>query len=300
MKWIEIGICTTNEAVDAVTYILFEAGIPGVVIEDSEGCLTNEEIPEDRSIVKGYLPLDSTTADGIRDIVESLNRLGQYNLSKGNRDIKLTEIFEEDWAESWKKYYKPIKISEKIVIKPTWEEYQLKDKETIIEIDPGMAFGTGTHETTIMCIKALEKILERTIGNVVIDIGCGSGILSIVSAKLGASKVIGIDIDSAAVKVATENIKLNRVEEKVKIIKGNLLNGITEKGDIIIANITSDVINNIIPMVSANLKVNGILILSGIIKERSCEIKEAAVRNDFTILEEHEEGEWVTMICNVK
>ena len=204
--------------------------------------------------------MDNNYDNKIKDIVVSLNRLGQNN----SGDIKLTEISEEDWAESWKKYYKPIKISEKIVIKPTWEEYQPKDKETIIKIDPGMAFGHGIHETTKMCIKALETILEGTIGNVVIDIGCGSGILSIVSAKLGASKVIGIDIDSAAVKVATENVKLNQVAEKVKIIKGNLLKGITEKGDIIVANITSDVISDFIPTVSANLKPDGLLVLSGL------------------------------------
>ena len=237
--------------------------------------------------------MDNNYDNKIKDIVVSLNRLGQNN----SGDIKLTEISEEDWAESWKKYYKPIKISEKIVIKPTWEEYQPKDKETIIKIDPGMAFGTGIHETTKMCIKALETILEGTIGNVVIDIGCGSGILSIVSAKLGASKVIGIDIDIAAVKVATENVKLNQVAEKVKIIKGNLLKGITEKGDIIVANITSDVISDFIPTVSANLKPDGLLVLSGIIKERSCEIKEVAVRNDLAVMEEYEEGEWVTLIC---
>ncbi|HHU70025.1 MAG TPA: 50S ribosomal protein L11 methyltransferase [Thermoanaerobacterales bacterium] len=293
MRWTEIGIYTTNEGIDIVTYILYEAGITGVVIEDSKECLSNEEIPEDRAIVKGYLPLDNNYDNKIKDIVVSLNRLGQNN----SGDIKLTEISEEDWAESWKKYYKPIKISEKIVIKPTWEEYQPKDKETIIKIDPGMAFGTGIHETTKMCIKALETILEGTIGNVVIDIGCGSGILSIVSAKLGASKVIGIDIDSAAVKVATENVKLNQVAEKVKIIKGNLLKGITEKGDIIVANITSDVISDFIPTVSANLKPDGLLVLSGIIKERSCEIKEVAVRNDLAVMEEYEEGEWVTLIC---
>lgn len=297
MRWTEIGICTTNEEIDAVTYILFEAGITGVVIEDSKGCLTNEEIPEDRTIVKGYLPLDSNTAeDKIQEIVESLKKLGLYNLG----DIKLTYISEENWAESWKKYYKPIKISEKIVIKPTWEEYQPKDKETIIELDPGMAFGTGIHDTTIMCIKALEQILEGTRGKSVLDIGCGSGILSITSAKLGADKVTGIDIDNVAVKVAVENVKLNRVEGKVKIIKGDLLNAITEKGDIIVANITSNVIKNLIPRVSANLKGDSILILSGIIKERSYEIKQVIFRNNLEIVEEIEKGEWVTMICKVR
>jgi ribosomal protein L11 methyltransferase len=297
MKWIEVSIITTIEALEAVANILYEAGVTGVVIEDWESNMSYAEISEDKAIVKGYLPLDSTTSEKIQEIRESVDRLAEYNLTKGKGEIKLTEISDEDWAESWKKYYKPIKVGEKIVVKPTWEDYQPVGGEIIIELDPGMAFGTGTHETTRMCLEVLEDNVKH--GDLVIDVGCGSGILSIAAAKLGAGKVIGLDVDRVAVNIAKENIRLNCVEEVVEIKEGDLLEGISLKGDIVISNIVTDVIKKLAPKVPLNLRTGGIFIASGIIKERIMEVRKAVEKNGFDIIEEKEKGDWITIICKL-
>ncbi|MDK2835628.1 MAG: ribosomal protein methyltransferase [Thermosediminibacterales bacterium] len=305
MKWIEIEIKTTTEAVEAVANILYEAGVSGVVIEDPKDKLI--KIEEDLSsienisdidlegvLVKGYLPADSTLMEKIQEIKQSVDKLTEFNLDKGLGEVKLTEISEEDWANFWKSYYKPFKVGQNIVIKPTWEEYDSEPDDVVIEIDPGMAFGTGTHETTIMCLKMLEQHVAK--GEVVLDIGCGSGILSIAAAKLGASNVYGIDIDPNAIKVAEKNVIINEVTDRVKIIEGDLVKGLDLKADIVVSNIIADTIINLISKVSKNMREHSKLILSGIIKDRKFEVVEALERNGFDILKIEEMGEWITIL----
>lgn len=200
MEWIEVSIKTTTEAVEAVSNILYEAGVAGVVIEDPNDLnlmkrddnawdYVDETIFQndyEGAIVKGYLPETPDLVDKIELIRQSVELLPEYGLNVGLGEVTTLEVHEEDWSQSWKKYYKTTKIGKKIVVKPTWEDYQHHDDEVIIEMDPGMAFGTGTHETTMMCVMELENYVQPN--STVFDIGCGSGILGITAAKLGAKK----------------------------------------------------------------------------------------------------------------
>ena len=211
--------------------------------------------------------------------------------------VTTAEVFEEDWSTAWKQYYKPVKIGENIVIKPSWESYKGEEGEQVIELDPGMAFGTGTHETTQLCIKLLEKHVRR--GDIVIDIGSGTGILGIVAAKLGSKKVIGVDIDPLAIKVAKENIMINQVEDMFKIREGYLFDQVKEKGDIVVANIVTDVILNLIKDIRSYLNDGGIFIASGIILDRFEDLKLALEGDNIKILSVEKMGEWIALCCSV-
>lgn len=197
---------------------------------------------------------------------------------------------QQDWENAWKQYYKPVKVSDKIVIKPTWEEYNAKLNELVIELDPGMAFGTGTHETTNMCIQALERHIDSNCS--VLDIGCGSGILSIAAAKLGADRVLGVDLDPVAVKVSKENIEQNNLLGFVEIRHGNLMDVVTEKADIVVANIIADIVIKLADEVANYMKEDGLFISSGIIMPRLEEVKKAIEDKGFKILEVNTQGEW--------
>ena len=201
MKWTEIKVKTTTEAVEAVANIFYEIGAQGVVIEDPNDFLYQQKdelswdyIEEEvffngyeGAIVKAYLSEEENVLAKIESIKESVNNLPSFGINIGDGIVELEEVNQQDWENAWKQYYKPVKVSDKIVIKPTWEEYNAKLNELVIELDPGMAFGTGTHETTNMCIQALERHIDSN--SSVLDIGCGSGILSIAAAKLGADRV---------------------------------------------------------------------------------------------------------------
>ena len=173
--------------------------------------------------------------------------------------------------------------------------YVYKKGDIVIELDPGMAFGTGTHETTSMCIQLLEQYM--TTNDIILDIGCGSGILSIVAGKLGAQKVIGVDIDPNAVKVARENVQMNQINEKVEIRQGDLLDVVQEKAHCIVANIIADVIIQLVKLVPEVLEPKGIFIASGIIQDRLEEVKEAIEKGPFTILQVVSKGEWAAIVA---
>lgn len=307
MRWVEIIIKAKREMEDAISNILYEVGSSGVVIEDSSLVLYERDWDyidpklleiEDDIIIKGYLPEGIDFPEKIALIKDRLSLLSEifgYNL----KDIVITEVNEKEWENEWKKYYKPIRIGDRIVIKPTWEKYEKKDEnEIIIELDPGMAFGTGTHETTVMCIKALEKYVKP--GMSVFDIGCGSGILSIVSAKLGASKVIAVDRDEVAVGVAKENVNINEVEDRVFVNLGDLLKDIDDKADVIVANIIADVIIRLIDDMDKYMNSGSVAILSGIIKDREEGVKRKLEDRNFEIIETMEMGEWVAIIAKAR
>lgn len=312
MKWIEVKIKTTTEAVEAVANILYEVGVGGVVIEDPNDPIFKEKDAGDwdyldeslldnsyeGAIVKGYLPESEDLIDIIELIKQNVEKIPQYNLDKGLGEVTTTEVYEEDWANAWKKYYKPKKIGEKIVVKPSWESYGAAEGEIVLELDPGMAFGTGTHETTMMCVQNLEKYVRPE--SIVFDIGCGSGILSIAAAKLGAQKVIGVDLDEVAVQVSRKNVLDNGVEHIVDIRKGNLMEVIEGKADVVVANIIADIIIALASEINQFIKDDGIFIASGIILDKVDEVSTALKENGLDIVDIAKMGEWAAIVSSLK
>lgn len=314
MKWIEVQVKTTSEAVEIVSNILYEAGVEGLAIEDPNDI---EEISRSQNqtdwnfidsdlfkhdfdgiLVKAYFPESEDLIEKIKIIKQNIELIPQYDIDGGLGEVTLDEVFESDWKDVWKKYYKPKKIGEHIVVKPTWEEYTEQEGDIVIELDPGMAFGTGTHETTTMCIRAIEKYMSEK--DTVLDIGCGSGILSIAAAKLGAEKAIGVDLDEMAIEVSNENVALNSVGDKVDIRFGNALDVVNEKADIAVMNIVAEVIKMLAPDVKQSLKNDGVFIASGIILAKIEFVKSALEELGFEILEEVIMGEWACIVSKKK
>lgn len=313
MKWSEISIHTTNEAIEPISNILHEAGASGVVIEDPFELtkeredqfgeiyqLNPDDYPEEGVMVKAYLPVTSFLGETVEAIKDSINNLILYNIDIGLNKVTICEVHEEEWATAWKKYYNPVKISEKFTIVPTWEEYTpVSSDELIIELDPGMAFGTGTHPTTVMCIQALERTVKP--GDEVIDVGTGSGVLSIAAAMLGAKHIRAYDLDEVAVTQARLNTKLNKVNEKIDISQNNLLDGVGENSaDVIVANILAEVILRFTDDVAKVVKAGGHFIASGIIQQKKEIVKEALLAAEFEIEETIMMEDWVAIIAKRK
>ncbi len=216
----------------------------------------------------------------------------------GTLEIGTVNVHDEDWAEVWKKFYKPFKAGHSLVVKPTWEAYDPQPGDRIIEIDPGMAFGSGMHETTSMCLELLEDALHG--GERVIDVGTGSGILAIGAAMLGAKDVLAIDIDPVAVRVAGENIEHNHLSDRVRAVEGNLLESSDGVCELCVANIIADVICIFAQPLVDHIVPGGLFICSGIIKEREQDVVKALTAAEYTILETKRKGEWVAMLSRRK
>lgn len=315
MNWIEVVINTTTSGAEIIPEVLYEAGANGSIIEDpndiklyqknkDEWDHIDESLLNDYKpgvIVKGYFADDEKLHDRIGYIKSKLAFLKSINkdIDIGSCNVEFINVKDEDWTSGWKKYYKPFHASDKIVIKPTWESYSALPGEKIIEIDPGMAFGTGTHETTMMCIQMLEKYVEQD--NSVIDVGCGTGILGITAANLGASSVEAVDIEPTSVKVAKQNVVHNHLQNIVNVSEGDLLKSIDlEKSDVIVANIIADIIIKLSADIGHYLKKRGIFISSGIIKSRADEVENILVQNNFDIIDKKTKGEWVAFACRLK
>ncbi len=311
MNYIQVSIETKTEAVDAIGNLLMEQGVGGVEIEDPKDILMSKKSPTswdyledgltsgdpETVIIKVYFPDHMNHIEKIADIKVRINAMRDY-LDVGTAKISAVQMEEEEWANEWKKYYKLTPIGDNIIIKPTWEDYSPKsDKEVIIELDPGMAFGTGTHETTSMCMVLLEKYIKPN--DTVLDIGTGSGILGITSAKLGAGKVIGVDLDKTAVKVAKENIEENNVSDIMDVRYGDLLEVVVEQGDIIVANIIADVIIPLSETVTKVMHSDALFISSGIIEDRIDDVK-AKIEENFDIIEVLRKGEWAAIVAKKK
>lgn len=309
MKWTEISVLTTNEAVEAISNIFHEAGASGVVIEDSTEiekerqdrfgeiyALNPKDYPEQGVYVKAYLPASSFLAETVEEIKLAIANLEKFDINIGENILSTTEIDEEDWSTSWKQYYHPVKISERFTIVPTWEDYTpVNSDELIIELDPGMAFGTGTHPTTVMCLQALEKYVKKD--DVIIDVGTGSGVLSIGAAMLGAKNIIALDLDEVAVKAATENVKLNHVENVVTVEHSNLLDKVDSNADVIVANILAEIILTFTDEAYQAVKSGGYFITSGIIGAKKDDVKEGLIASGFTIEEVLMMEDWVAIIA---
>lgn len=312
MKYIELQVITTTEASDAVSELLYEEGASGVLIEDPNdfNALNKDEkswdyveeelvklLGEDTK-VKGYFLSDEFSEAKLKSIGFRVEKLEEFGLDKGKGIVTTREVDDEDWANAWKKYYKPVKVGDRVVIKPTWEEYQAKADEIIVELDPGMAFGTGTHETTIMCIKLLEKYVKSD--STVFDVGCGSGILGITAAKLNAARVLCVDIDEISCKVSRENAEMNKVDDRLEVRRGNLLDVVSDKADVIIANIIADIIISFSGDAMSCLSKGGIFISSGIIRDRRDEVLTKLKEEGFNVLEVLDMGEWCAIAAEGK
>lgn len=311
MKWIEVQVKTTTEAVETVTNILYEAGACGLVIEDPKD-ITHFEADNEKwdyidssllesefegAIIKGYFEESEDLIDKIELIKDNIEMIPSYQLDKGLGEVTTSEIEEQDWSKTWRKYYKPKKIGEKVVIKPTWEEYEKKENEIIIELDPGMAFGTGTHETTMMCVKELEKYIHQF--DTVFDIGTGTGVLAIASAKLGAINTIAIDLDEDSVRIANQNVIKNGVSNTVQVKHGNLLDIIDGKANVIVANIIADIIKILSKDIKQFMEDDGVFIASGIILDKISEVKESLKKNGLIVIDEIKMGEWACLVSKI-
>lgn len=310
MSWIEFQIHTTNEAIEPVTHLLYETGIQGVEID--EGRINSDDMPtyvdelgqimpiqhtnpHHPTIIKAYLPQNEQADEKIINLQRSITALQDLDIYLGDLTFHTVAVHEEDWATSWEQYYKPIHVTKHMTVTPTWEAYErTSDDEIVIELDPGMAFGTGTHETTMLCMQALETYVEN--GDRIIDIGCGSGILSITSAKLGAKHIFAYDLDEVAVKSTRENISINHVEDQITVKHQDLLTDVHEQVDLVVSNILADVIMKVTPDVHTVLKKQGIFIASGIIDAKLEEVTQVLEQNNFTVLEVHHDGHWVSVV----
>ncbi|AGK54978.1 50S ribosomal protein L11 methyltransferase [Bacillus sp. 1NLA3E] len=309
MKWSELSIHTTNEAIEPISNILHEAGASGVVIEDPFELskervdrfgeiyqLNPDDYPEEGVIIKAYIPINSFLGETVEEIKDAINNLILFNIDIGKNNVTISEVNEEEWATAWKKYYNPVKISERFTIVPTWENYTpVGSDELIIELDPGMAFGTGTHPTTVMCVQSLESTIKS--GDNVIDVGTGTGVLSIAAALLGAEKVTALDLDEVAVQSASLNIKLNKVKDFVTVAQNNLLDGIVGPVDIVVANILAEVILRFTDDVARVVKKGGYFIASGIIQQKKEQVKDGIINAGFTIEETLVMEDWVAIIA---
>jgi len=308
--WKEIRVITKSESLEPISGIFYGLDCDGVAIEDPEDILGREQGPltwdfadinilehkGKAAVVKGYFEKDIDVNKIITYIEEKIKELREMSIDVGEGKVEEEEIYQQDWANNWKKYYKPTKIGEKVVVKPTWEDYSKKDDELLIELDPGMAFGTGTHETTRMCVKALEQNVTEE--STVFDIGTGSGILAIAAKILGAKDVKAVDLDPVAVDAAKKNVELNNVHG-IEVLEGNLMDVVDGKADIVVANIIADIIKFVCEDVKNFLKEDGKFICSGIILDRRTDVEEKLKSVGYKILEVKNEGEWVCIVATL-
>lgn len=311
MDWVEIKVHTTTAGADLVSEQLMQEGAAGTMVEDRADVPDPdkpngfwemidpemiERMPED-VVVHAWFEPDQRYADRMRALRDRLAQWREMELgiALGSLDVETQDVKEEDWAEVWKRFYKPFRAGKTLVVKPTWEQYEAQEGDRIIEIDPGMAFGSGTHETTSMCLEILEDYL--TPGARVIDVGTGSGILAIGAALLGAREVLAIDIDPVAVRVAKENVAHNNLEKVVSCVQGNLLEQRAERCDLCVANIIADVICGFAAPLKEHIAPGGLFVCSGIIREREQDVLEALRQAGYALVEERGKGEWVAMIA---
>lgn len=297
--WQELTITVSREAEEAVSNILIDLGSQGVAIDDSADYLGQvdqygELFPEveqsERVRITGYYPDSVDIEDIAAQANERLAELDGFGLETGDIELTRQELAEEDWADNWKKYFEPARITHDLTIVPSWTDYEVTTGEKIIKLDPGMAFGTGTHPTTKMSLFALKQVLRG--GETVLDVGTGSGVLSIASSLLGAKEIFAYDLDDVAVRVAQENIALNAGTENIHVAAGDLLKGVDIEADVIVANILADILVNLTDDAYRLLKDEGYLIMSGIISEKWDLVRESAEAAGFFLETHMIQGEW--------
>ena len=298
MKWIELSVQAPPEFVEPLSQIFHRYGHGGVALETVGGYNPDEgeSQPEGADVVvRAYLPLDATT-DKRREHIKVAVQLVASIVSLPPLSERVIE--EEEWQESWKRHFHVLRVGRRIVICPTWREHRPQPDEIVISLDPGMAFGTGHHPTTRMCLEAVETLVQP--GRRVLDVGCGSGILSIASAKLGATQVVGYEIEEAAARVAGENVIRNDVNSVVSIVFGTLGDGDkTERGyDVVLANISSKVVSDLCEHIAGAVAPGGHIVASGIIGSRRDETSRVLEDAGLTLVEEMWSDDWVALVCS--
>ena len=308
MDWIELIVHTTTEGSDAVSGVLMDCGATGTMIEDRADIpdpsvphgiweiidpALLDRMPEDVLVHAWYEP-DAAFPSRMDSISAALSSLAPVHGEYGSLRLETRSVSDGAWKDVWKKYFKPFYAADHLVVKPSWEPFTTAPGDRVIEIDPGMAFGSGTHETTAMCLSLLSS--EISGGEEVIDVGTGSGILAIGAALLGAGSVLAVDIDPDAVRVARENVEKNRVSSVVSVMKGNLLDQVTAVCDICVANIISDVIISFAAPLLAHIKPGGLFICSGIVSQRSDEVRKALTDAGYEIIRQENRGEWTAFL----
>lgn len=296
MKYIEMTINTSKDKKDIIEGILFDYGI--YTTEEISSDIVDELDQDEKDWDFIDYPL-LNSKEGVFALrvypenMEDANNLKAELNEKNLGQCLIEEKDDEDWANNWKKYYKPLEIGEKLAIVPEWEAYD-NDKRIVIKINPGMAFGTGTHESTYMCLELLERYVKKD--DEIFDIGCGSGILAIAGLKLGAKRALAVDIDDKCIDASHENAGLNKLEDKMEIKKGNLLDVVKGRADLIVSNIIAEIIVDEIKNLKNHMDKGGIFITSGIIKERRQMVIDALKENGFEIIDELEKNNWVAIV----
>ena len=291
MRWVRISIETSRESEDALSNLLIEMGSGGVQIEDSNS------IPDRKVVVTAYFPPDDMIGERVSRITRLLENMQDLDMNVGAGRISLGSLDERNWSEQWKEFFKPLPIGERILVYPSWENVsESPPRDIFIQIDPGMAFGTGGHSSTVLSLELLESVLKG--GEKVADVGTGSGILAIAAVKLGAKKVVAIDIDARATAVAKENSRRNGVSGKIHVICGEGLSAVANsKYDVIVSNISSKAILSMIPDLRSYLSADSRLILSGFLKCEVSEIQNELERSDWMILETRRDEEWAAILA---
>ncbi len=309
MNWCEVIVHTTSAGSDVVSDWLIRFGAAGTEIVDRADVPDPAKpgvywelydpkmlaaMPED-VLVKGWFAQNEQTRDMLTNLRAQLAELanGDGSVDFGTLTMEILNVADEDWAENWKRYYKPFRIGSRLVVKPSWEAFDPAPDDLVVELDPGMAFGTGTHETTNMCMELLETFLRP--GDRVMDVGTGSGILAIAAARLGAQNVLAVDIDPDAVKVARENVEHNGVSRQVRVVQGDLVKSEAMPCELAVANIVADAICMLCGPLKRHLVAGGLLICSGIIRERENDVLTAVQSEGYAVVKRAMRGEWVAL-----
>lgn len=294
MRWRELRIAVDREAVESVSEVLRRVAPGGVAIDEPVELGRDEDfvLVLDRPVVvRAYLPIDGTEDDKERVVAEGLWHL---NAIWPIGELETSEVADEDWATAWKAHYHPVRIGRRFIVRPLWIEIAPEAGRITLDLDPGMAFGTGLHPTTQLCLEALEDL--DLAGKRVLDLGTGSGILAIAAKKLGAADVLALDVDSVAVEAARGNVAVNGLGEGIAVGLGTLPLESPRRFDLVLANIIARVIVDLASELAGSLEPGGVLVASGIIEDRAEEVA-AALRAVGLMVEERTRGDWRAMIC---
>ena len=288
MRWVELSIQATSASVDAVTNILVEAGCGGSVIDPAANTALNSSAK-----VTGYLPVDDRLEDRLTTVRNRIRLLPSFGLELASDDVTITWLDDQQWETAWKKHFKPVRVG-KIIIKPTWEKLDSAPDDIVVEIDPGMAFGTGYHPTTQLCLLALQDLVKA--GDIVCDVGTGSAVLAIAAALLGAERVVGLDNDTVAVEVAQANVAHAGLADSVEIIRAESPCAFAGKADLVVANIIAKVLIDLATELADVMKPNGLLVACGIVTERCSDVCDAFKSAGISVVDKRFDGDWVALI----
>jgi len=312
LSWKEFSVYTTNDAVEAVSNLLNEYGANGVVIIDKTDVekaeshqqygeiydIQTNRYPNEGAQVKAYFYEDDHWESQKYQLEMAVQNLEEYNIPLGSLSFETKTVKESDWENEWKNYFHVHKVTNKITIVPSWETYDGAENELLIHIDPGMAFGTGTHPTTVLSLQALERFIKPN--DVELDVGVGSGVLSIGACLLGASQVYGYDLDPVAVKSAAMNRKLNGLDSNITLEKKDLLKHNTIGADIVVSNILAEILVDLVDDAYQALRPEGYFITSGIIQNKISLVEDKMTAAGFTILDKVQMEEWISIIAQKK